>query len=61
MIPYSAIEKDDAEAVMPWTNIGLIVVNFLVFFYELGVWNGTTGGRPRHHHRVLRREHLPTL
>ena len=37
MIPYDASGTDDAEAIMPWTNIGLIVVNFLVFFYELFV------------------------
>jgi membrane associated rhomboid family serine protease len=37
MIPYKAMDTDDAEAVVPWTNIGLIVVNFLVFFYELAV------------------------
>jgi membrane associated rhomboid family serine protease len=36
------METDDAEAVMPWTNIGLIVVNFLVFFYELAI--GVNGG-----------------
>ena len=42
MIPYSAMDTDDAEAVMPWTNIGLIVLNFLVFFYELAV--GANGG-----------------
>jgi membrane associated rhomboid family serine protease len=42
MIPYNAIGTDDAEAIVPWTNIGLIVVNFLVFFLELAV--GATGG-----------------
>ncbi|MBV9357809.1 MAG: hypothetical protein JO023_20035, partial [Chloroflexi bacterium] len=42
MIPYSAMETDDAEAVMPLANIGLIVLNFLVFFYELAV--GANGG-----------------
>jgi membrane associated rhomboid family serine protease len=42
MIPYNAVETNDAEAVMPWTNIGLIVLNFLVFFYELAV--GANGG-----------------
>src|SRR6266542_19366 len=42
MIPYNATETDDAEAIVPWTNIGLIVLNFLVFFYELAV--GATGG-----------------
>jgi len=42
MIPYNATETDDAEAIVPWTNIGLIVLNFLVFFYELAV--GASGG-----------------
>jgi len=26
MIPYNAIDTDDAEAIVPWTNIGLIVL-----------------------------------
>jgi len=42
MIPYNATETNDAEAIMPWTNIGLIVANFVVFFYELAV--GVSGG-----------------
>ena len=42
MIPYNATETDDAEAIVPWTNIGLIALNFLVFFYELAV--GMNGG-----------------
>src|SRR5262249_61304136 len=42
MIPYAASDTDDAEAIVPWTNIGLIVLNFLVFFYELAV--GASGG-----------------
>jgi membrane associated rhomboid family serine protease len=42
VIPYNAIDTNDAEAIVPWTNIGLIVLNFLVFFYELAV--GATGG-----------------
>ena len=42
MIPYKAIGTDDAESIMPWTNIGLILLNFLVFFYELAV--GAAGG-----------------
>jgi len=42
MIPYAATDTDDAEAIVPWTNIGLIVLNFVVFFYELAV--GATGG-----------------
>lgn len=40
MIPYNAVGTDDAEAIMPWTNIGLIVLNFLAFFYELAVASG---------------------
>jgi membrane associated rhomboid family serine protease len=35
MIPYNAIDTTDAEDIMPWTNIGVIVLNFLFFFYEL--------------------------
>lgn len=42
MIPYNATDTDDAEAILAWTNIGLIVVNFLVFFYELAI--GANGG-----------------
>jgi membrane associated rhomboid family serine protease len=42
MIPYAASDTDDAEAIIPWTNLGLIAVNFLVFFYELAV--GGSGG-----------------
>jgi membrane associated rhomboid family serine protease len=42
MIPYNATETYDTEAIMPWTNIGLIVLNFLVFFYEVAV--GASGG-----------------
>ena len=42
MIPYSTTGTDDAEAIVPWANIGLIVLNFLVFFYELAV--GASGG-----------------
>ena len=42
MIPYKAIGTDDAEAIVPWTNIGLIALNFLFFFYELAV--GASGG-----------------
>jgi membrane associated rhomboid family serine protease len=42
MIPFNATETDDAEAIVPWANIGLIVLNFLFFFYELGV--GVRGG-----------------
>ncbi|MBV9359461.1 MAG: hypothetical protein JO023_28450 [Chloroflexi bacterium] len=42
MIPYAATEADDVQPIVPWTNIGLIVLNFLVFFYELAV--DTQGG-----------------
>jgi membrane associated rhomboid family serine protease len=42
MIPYAATDTDDAESIVPWTNIGLIALNFLVFFYELAV--GASGG-----------------
>src|SRR3954465_2457171 len=41
MIPYTPT-ADDAEAVVPWTNIGLIALNFVVFFYELAV--SSSGG-----------------
>ena len=37
MIPYAASDTDDADSIVPWTNLGLIAVNFLVFFYELAV------------------------
>lgn len=35
MIPYSADDVDDPTRAFPVVTIGLIVVNFLVFFYEL--------------------------
>lgn len=35
MIPYSADDVDDPTRAFPVATIGLIVVNFLVFFYEL--------------------------
>lgn len=35
MIPYSADDVDDPSRAIPVVTIGLIVVNFLVFFYEL--------------------------
>ena len=37
MIPYAATEADDLEPIVPRINIGLIGLNFLVFFYELAV------------------------
>jgi hypothetical protein len=49
MIPYAASDTDDAESILRWTNIGLIVLNFLVFFYELAI--GATGPRERFSHR----------
>ncbi|HZT96541.1 MAG TPA: rhomboid family intramembrane serine protease [Chloroflexota bacterium] len=39
-IPLNAIDTDDADDIFPWANIGLIVVNFLVFFYELSLSGG---------------------
>jgi membrane associated rhomboid family serine protease len=35
MIPYS--DPSEPDHVFPWVNVGLIVVNFLVFFYELSL------------------------
>ena len=35
MIPYS--DPSEPDRVFPYVNIGLIVVNFLVFFYELSL------------------------
>ena len=35
MIPYNADDVDDPTKALPVVTIGLIVVNFLVFFYEL--------------------------
>jgi membrane associated rhomboid family serine protease len=42
MIPYTTTGTDDAEAIVPWANIGIIVLNFLFFFAELSV--GLQGG-----------------
>ena len=42
MIPYNATETDDVESIVPIANIGLIALNFVVFFIELGV--GASGG-----------------
>lgn len=44
MIPYAASEEDEPMQIVPWTNYGLIAVNFLVFFYELAV--GAQGDAP---------------
>jgi membrane associated rhomboid family serine protease len=41
MIPFS--DPSEPDHVFPYVNIGLIVVNFLVFFYELSVANQGTG------------------
>jgi membrane associated rhomboid family serine protease len=37
MIPYRADDADDPTQALPAITIGLIVVNFLVFFYELAL------------------------
>ncbi len=37
MIPYSADDAEDPTSATPIVTIGLIVVNFLVFFYELAL------------------------
>ncbi|MGO8949611.1 MAG: hypothetical protein ACLQUY_18565 [Ktedonobacterales bacterium] len=37
MIPYAASDVDEPTQIVPWTNYGLIALNFLVFFYELSV------------------------
>lgn len=35
MIPYS--DPSDPDHIFPYVNVGLIIVNFLVFFYELSL------------------------
>lgn len=37
MIPYKAEDVDDPTNDFPFVTVGLIVVNFLVFFYELSL------------------------
>ena len=37
MFPYATSETDESTRAFPWITIGLIVVNFLVFFYELAL------------------------
>jgi membrane associated rhomboid family serine protease len=37
MIPYHADDVDDPTNALPVVTVGLIVVNFLVFFYELAL------------------------
>ena len=39
-IPITAIETGEDTDIMPLANIGIIVLNFLVFFYELALSNG---------------------
>jgi membrane associated rhomboid family serine protease len=39
-LPLDAIDTGDDTQIFPWANIGLIVVNFLVFFYELALSSG---------------------
>jgi membrane associated rhomboid family serine protease len=41
MIPYRADDVDDPTQAIPYVTVGIIVVNFLVFFYELAL--GTQG------------------
>lgn len=40
MIPYS--DPSEPNRIFPWVNVGLIIVNFLVFFYELSLGIGGT-------------------
>jgi hypothetical protein len=37
VVPYAAQEAAQPRQVVPWANIGLITLNFLVFFYELSI------------------------
>ena len=37
MIPYKAEDVDDPTDAIPFVTVGLIIVNFLVFFYELAL------------------------
>lgn len=41
MIPYS--DPSEPNRIFPFVNIGLIVVNFIVFFYELSLGAQSTG------------------
>lgn len=43
MIPYRADDADDPTQAIPVVTVGLIVLNFLVFFYELAL--GTQGSQ----------------
>ena len=37
MLPYGTSDTDEPTRVFPWVTVGLILVNFLVFFYELAL------------------------
>ena len=37
MIPYEAVDVDEPTSAFPVVTVGLIVVNFIVFFYELAL------------------------
>jgi membrane associated rhomboid family serine protease len=37
MILYETRDADEYSFAVPWANIGMIVLNFLVFFYELAL------------------------
>ena len=39
-LPLDAVDTGDDSQIVPLANIGLIVVNFLVFFYELSLSSG---------------------
>ena len=39
-LPLNAVDTGDDTDIVPWANIGLIVANFLVFFYELSLSGG---------------------
>jgi membrane associated rhomboid family serine protease len=43
VIPYTAVDTNDPDPVFPWVNVGLIALNFLVFFYELSLSARGTG------------------
>jgi membrane associated rhomboid family serine protease len=39
-LPLDAVDTGDDSQIVPLANIGIIVVNFLVFFYELSLGSG---------------------
>ena len=39
-LPLTATDTGDDTTIVPLANIGLIVVNFAVFFYELSLSSG---------------------